>query len=233
MQKNTRDMLPGISHVQQTLLQTGIEQIGLDISDSAWQKIAKHLALVDQWRNKINLISIQNERELITHHALDSLSIAPLLTDSKKVLDIGTGAGFPGLQLACMYPEIAFTLLDSRQRRIEFLRLVALQAKLGNTQFVTSRVEDYLTMNMAFAGGDPIIFDTLIARAVTSLAQLLKLIAHLRHPGQRLIAMKGIYPQQEIEDLKRRYADVISNIHVEKLSVPHLDAQRHAVIIQF
>lgn len=226
-------MARGISDVQRALLQTGIERIGIDTSDSAMQKIEKHLALVNQWRSKINLISIRSERELITHHALDSLVIAPLLTHSKKVLDIGTGAGFPGMQLACIYPDINFSLLDSRQRRIEFLRLVAGQAKLGNTKFITARVEDYLTMNITSAADAPIIFDTLIARAVTSLAQLVKLTVHLRHPGQRLIAMKGMFPLDELKDLENQYGDAIINTHVEKLNVPHLQAQRHAVIIQF
>jgi 16S rRNA (guanine527-N7)-methyltransferase len=226
-------MPTGLSDAQRVLLQTGIEQIGLEISDNAWQQIEKHLALVGQWRNKINLLSIQNEADLITHHALDSLVIVPLLTQSKQVLDIGTGAGFPGLQLACVSPQIEFTLLDSRQRRIEFLRLVAGQAKLRNTQFITARVEDYLSVDRVPAADNPIGFDTLIARAVTSLTHLLKLTAHLRYPGQRLIAMKGIYPQAELEELKRQHGEVINNVHVEKLDVPHLDAQRHAVIIQF
>lgn len=224
-------MSTSISQTHRKLLLTGIEQLGLSVSEEALNKIERHLAFVNQWRSKINLISIQEERELITHHALDSLVMASMLAQSKRVLDIGTGAGFPGMQLASVYPEKKFTLLDSRQRRIEFLRLTATFARIKNIEFVAGRVEDYAPLDVQKSVSHTIVFDTLIARAVTSLTQLFQLTRHLHHPGQRLIAMKGVYPQAELDELEQAHGDKIKRIQTERLKVPYLGADRHAVTI--
>lgn len=222
-----------ISQAQRVLLREGVAQLELDLSDEVMQKLEAHLALVNRWRGNINLISIKNEVDLISHHALDSLVIAPLLTQSRNVLDIGSGAGFPGMQLACVYPEIDFTLLDSRQRRVEFLRMVVTALKLQNVSLSTSRVESYQQSPSQAKAAATIKFDTLVARAVSSLAQLVSLTQHLRFPGQRLVAMKGVYPKAEIEALEQQFGAFIRDISVKPLAVPFLDAERHAVIIHF
>jgi len=234
---------PGISAAQHDLLCRGIEVLGLDISADSLNAIEIHLSLVQKWRSKMNLISIANERDLITHHALDSLALLPLIAQSRRVLDFGTGAGFPGMLLAAAKPGISFSLLDSRVRRIEFLRLVNAQARLENTIFISARVEE-------FSPGDgseqenslvspysdvraPMKFDTLIVRAVASLNQLVEMTASLRLSGQRLVAMKGQYPREELEVLHKRYCDKFVSVSVEPLDVPFLDAERHAVVIEF
>ncbi len=224
-------MCARISKAQTNLLRGGLQQIGLAIPDGAMLKLEKHLALIDKWRSRINLISISDERELITHHALDSLVIAPLLTSSKHILDIGTGAGFPGLPLASVFGEKNFTLLDSRQRRIEFLRLVITQIGFSNVTLVATRIEDFPELKQRAAESARI--DTIVVRAVAPLAQLLSWTKQLRCPGQRLIAMKGVYPREELEHVHEQHADAIENISVERLSVPYLVAERHAVIVQF
>ncbi len=234
---------PGISTAQHDLLCRGIEVLDLDISADSLRAIEIHLSLVQKWRSKMNLISIASERDLITHHALDSLALLPLIEESQRVLDFGTGAGFPGMLLAAAKPGISFSLLDSRTRRIEFLRLVNAQARLENVTFVSARVE-------AFSPGDGLEqensmvspysdvhasmkFDTLIARAVASLDQLVEMTAPLRLSGQRLVAMKGQYPGEELEVLDKLYSDEFVSVSVELLDVPFLDAERHAIIIEF
>ncbi|MCP4011256.1 MAG: 16S rRNA (guanine(527)-N(7))-methyltransferase RsmG [Proteobacteria bacterium] len=234
---------PRISTAQHDLLCLGIEVLGLDISADSLRAIEIHLSLVQKWRSKMNLISIANERDLITHHALDSLALLPLIEESQRVLDFGTGAGFPGMLLAAAKPGISFSLLDSRTRRIEFLRLVNAQARLKNVTFISARVE-------AFSPGDgfepenslispysdvhaPMKFDTLIARAVASLDQLVEMTSPLRLSGQRLVAMKGQYPGEELEVLDKLYSDKFVSVSVELLDVPFLDAERHAIIIEF
>jgi len=233
----------GLSAAQRQLLGRGVELLGLDLSEAALTTIELHLALVQKWRSKINLVSISTPEELITHHALDSLALLPLIEQSRQVLDIGSGAGFPGMPLAAARPGIDFTLLDSRSRRIEFLRLVNAQAGLKNMAFLCARVEalacsaqdspEKLSSAAHSQVQAPAKFDTLIARAVASLDLLLEITAPLRFSGQRLIAMKGQYPHEELRILDKKHSSQIKSVSIETLEVPFLQAERHAVIIEF
>lgn len=234
---------PVISAAQHDLLCRGIEVLGLDISADARRAIEMHLSMVQKWRFKINLISIANERELITHHALDSLVLLPFIEQSRRVLDFGTGAGFPGMLLAAARPGIQFSLLDSRRRRIEFLRLVNARTGLKNAIFISARVEDVSMSDNSVAKNlpasphsdvhVPLKFDTLVVRAVASLDKLVEMTAPLRFSGQRLVAMKGQYPQDELESLDEKYSDQIASVSVQSIEVPFLEAERHAVIIEY
>lgn len=227
-----------LSTGQRDLLLSGLSQIGLDLKPESLAALEMHLALVQKWRSKINLISITDERELISHHALDSLVIAPYINSAQQVLDFGTGAGFPGMQLAAVFPDIHFTLLDSRQRRMEFLRMVAVQAGIENISLETMRVEAYSDTHRARSRADSpmqnaIKFDTLVVRAVSTLTQLVAMTSHLRCKGQRLLAMKGQSPQAELDTLLDRYPDQIKSVNIEPLAVPGLIAERHLVIVEF
>ena len=233
----------GLSRVQCQLLEKGLDQLELELSEAALAAIKQHLALVQRWRTKINLISIAEPGELITHHALDSLALLKHVEHSRQLLDIGTGAGFPGMQFAAARPGIHVSLLDSRRRRIEFLRMVNAQIGLENTSFICARVEavsqvinimpEISTRPPHSEVQAPAKFDTLVARAVTTLDQLVKLTASLRFSGQRLVAMKGQYPSEELEVLNRESAGQIDSVSVEPLTIPGLNAERHAVIIKF
>ena len=212
------------------LIQAGLKELELLLDERQLSQIQAHLDLIKKWHKRINLVSFKDERALITHHVLDSLALEPLLKASKSILDIGTGAGFPGIPLAAVCPDIELTLLDSRQRRVEFLRLVVTQAKLKNVQVATSRIEDY---NCNLPVQNTTKFDTLVARAVTSLTKLVGLTSHLHYSGLRLLVMKGRYPEMELQSLEQQYGSMLSSIRVEPLNVPFLDAERHAVIIEF
>lgn len=234
---------PGLSQAQLQLLDKGLNQLGLELSDAALASIKQHLALVQKWRTKINLISIAEPGELITHHALDSLALLKHVEHSQQLLDIGTGAGFPGVQLAAARPDMHVTLLDSRRRRIEFLRMVNAQIGLKNASFICARVEEASRVASKIPEKStrpphsdvqaPAKFDTLVARAVATLNQLVKLTTPLRYPGQRLVAMKGQYPSGELEALNRECAAQIDSVSVQALKVPGLNAERHAVTIKF
>lgn len=220
-----------LSKALHTQLLEGIEEIGLELSPQSFAALEAHLALVLKWRSKINLVSIATEHELITHHALDSLVVAPILNapDSRHInsLDFGTGAGFPGMALAAVLPHKHFTLLDSRQRRMEFLRMAAVQAGIRNISLHTARVEADFAMHASEK------FDTLIARAVAPLSDLVSMTENLRCSGQRLLAMKGQYPHAELNALYRDHSAQIVSATVQPLRVPGLDAQRHLVTIEF
>ncbi len=227
-----------LSNVQHELLLKGLKEIGLSPDASSLAAIESHLALVQKWRSKINLISISHERDLVSHHALDSLIIAPYLEQARQVLDFGTGAGFPGMQLAALLPHLHFTLLDSRQRRMEFLRMVGVQAGIKNISLATARVESFdgqiaVPSKLDSALQPAIKFDTLVVRAVASLAQLVDMTAHLRCSGQKLLAMKGQAPQDELDTLMEHSSDQIKSAVIEPLTVPGLAAERHLVIIEF
>lgn len=228
----------GLGREQAALFRQGIEQLALSLSCEQFERMTAYLEMVEKWRRKMNLVSVRNARELITHHALDSLALAPFVRPAELLLDIGTGAGFPGMLLAMACPGSVFHLLDSRQRRIEFLRLVQSRAGLENLFLHCARVENLAgeieSADTAQLAVQPLPkFDTLIARAVASLAQLVSMTTPLRVTGQRLLAMKGRYPEAELERLHKTCSDQIESIRVEELRVPFLEAERHLVIIQF
>ena len=160
---------------------------------------------------------------MVVRHLLDSLSIARFVR-GPSLLDIGSGAGFPGLPLAMVNPNLQITVLDSRRRRVEFMSHLCATLELGNVEVVGARVEDYRPAQK---------FDTLTTRAFASLERTLKLTAALHRPGGRLLAMKGRTPAREIAALDAMWRARINNISVEKLNVPFLCAERHLIIAEF
>lgn len=155
---------------------------------------------------------------MVTAHLLDSLAARPLL-HGEAVLDIGTGAGFPGLPLAIVEPDRRFVLLDSNNKKIQFVQHAAAELGLDNVEAVKARVEDY-------APGYR--FDTVIARAVAALSRLLELAGHHVGEGGVFIALKGRYPAEEL-----RHVPAGWDYTITELSVPGLDAgSRHAVLLR-
>lgn len=201
------------------LLDEGLERLGLDAGAGARRAMLKHLELMARWNRAMNLTAVTDPLRAVVVHVLDSLSVAPCLA-GPRVIDVGTGAGFPGLPLAFLRPDLEFTLLDSRDRKLRFVSEVLRATGADNVTVVSERVERYFP-------GDK--FDTLVARAFSSLADLVGLAGHLVAPGARMLAMKGAHPQAELDAL----AGPGVRANVVPLEVPFLDARRHLVIIQF
>ena len=171
-----------------------------------------------RWNRIHNLTKVIEPEEIITHHLLDSLSIASLIR-GEHVIDVGSGGGFPGIPLALALPDTRWTLVDSRGKRARFLEEVVDLLGLERVEVVHQRIEHYLPEEN---------FDTLVARAVASLASLFNMTDHLLHHHLRLIAMKGTHPQAELDALapaQRLAARVIP------VTVPGLSAQRHLVVL--
>lgn len=198
-------------------LQQGIEQLGLNLPEAAVDSLLHYLGLLVKWNQAYNLTAIRDPLEMVTKHLLDSLAVLPHLTGA-RVLDVGSGAGLPGIPLAIADPQRSYTLLDSNSKKTRFLVQAKGELGLSNLSVIHSRVEQYRPERL---------FDTVTARAFASLADLASGAARLLAPGGVLLAMKGEMPEAELAELPAGFVlqDVIS------LSVPGLEAQRHLLRI--
>lgn len=179
-------------------------------------RLAEFLYELKHWNRAYNLTAIDDPEQMVIRHILDSLVVAPWVQG--RVLDVGTGAGLPGIPLAVMDTELDVTLLDSTSKKVRFLNHAIRTLKLQNVEAVHSRVEDYQSLAP---------FDVVISRAFSSVAEYARMTRHLLGPKSRLLAMKGKHPESEIKDLP----EWIMVEAVEKLAVPGLHEERHLVIM--
>ncbi len=199
----------------QQILQNGIKQLNLKLSVPIRQKLIDYVLLLYKWNKTYNLTSIRNPEEIMTRHILDSLAIVPYI-HGKRILDVGTGAGLPGIPLALALPKKQFVLLDSNNKKVRFLTQAKLLLKINNVAIVQERVEKYFPEQK---------FDSIITRAFSSLRNILKKIKQLYNPGAYLLAMKGKYPEQELQEINK-------SVIVHKIEVPGLDAERNLVCLK-
>jgi 16S rRNA (guanine527-N7)-methyltransferase len=198
----------------------GAEKLTLELPPGAPGKLSLLLCELARWNRRINLTAIVDPDEMVSAHVLDSLSVRPLL-EGPRIIDVGTGAGFPGLPLAIVAPDLSFELLDSNGRKISFVRHMIGELGLANVIAVNARAKDY-------APGKR--FDTVIARALASLAGLLKLAGHLVEEDGVLLALKGKHPAAELDAIKNVPGWESS---VTELTVPGLAAHaRHVVSLR-
>ena len=181
------------------------------------QRLLAFVRLLAKWNAAYNLTAVRDPEEMITRHLLDSLVLLPYL-QGPRVLDIGTGPGLPGIPLAIARPDCFFTLLDANAKKTRFVTQALGELGLKNVEVVQTRVENYRPVEK---------FDTLVARAFSSIADMLNNAQHLCAPGGRFLAMKGVYPEEELAAIP---ADYVVN-EVVALKVPGLDAARHLAII--
>ena len=173
---------------------------------------------LERWNKKVNLTAIRDPAEMITGHLLDSLVARPFL-HGERILDVGTGAGFPGLPLAICEPERQFELVDGNNKKIMFVQHAATLLKLGNVAAIKARTEDYAPAER---------FDTVIARAVGPLARLVDMAGHHVREDGVFVALKGRFPAEELEELPERW-----EYEVAPLAVPGLEnGSRHAVLLR-
>jgi 16S rRNA (guanine527-N7)-methyltransferase len=198
-------------------LESGIDRLGLDVSSGAVEQLLAFMGLLKEWSGTYNLVAPREREFLLTRHLLDSLSIAPWLQGG-SLLDVGTGAGLPGVPLAIIKPEMEVTLIDSAGKKIRFIRHVDRTLKLGNIRPLHQRVED-LSGTGAYAN--------ITSRAFASLREFAEAVRPCADQSTRLLAMKGVYPRQELEELP----DWVNVQSVESLTVPYLHAERHLVLM--
>lgn len=199
-------------------LAAGVAALGLALPDGAGAKLLAYLALLDKWNRVYNLTAVRDAGRMVSHHLLDSLATTPFFGDG-PVLDVGSGGGLPGIPLAIARPDLQVSLIDSIAKKTAFLLQAKAELGLGNLHVVSGRVEGFHPQ----AG-----FAAVTSRAFSDLREFVTLTRHLLGPGGRWLAMKGLYPNEEIAVLPK---DVkVSANHV--LCVPGLEASRHLIVLE-
>ncbi len=203
-------------------LAAGLAHLELSLPLATQQKLLDYLALVQKWNKVYNLTAVRDADKMLTHHLLDSLAIVPHVRHAESILDVGSGAGLPGIPLALALPQVQVTLLDSNQKKATFLHQAVIELQLTNVTVVCERVEK-IKINQ--------IFSVVVARAFSDLPAFAEQAGRLVAPGGLLLAMKGVHPQAEIAQLENAHgAFKISG--VTPLNVPGLVAERHLVFLQ-
>lgn len=193
-------------------LSDAFKTLGLALSPDPF---LTYLALLQKWNKAYNLTAIRNLEDMVTHHILDSLAILPWIK-GPQLLDVGSGAGLPGIPLAIAMPSLKVVLLDSNGKKVRFLREVQRVLKLSNVEVVQSRVETYHPTSG---------FDTVTSRALSTIESFVQWTDHLISKHGIWLAMKGKYPDTELSAIKHPY-------HVETYSVPGITGERCCVIIE-
>ncbi len=197
-------------------LQAGIEKLGLDANDAQQAQLLEYIALLNKWNKVYNLTAIRDPQEMVSHHLLDSLAILPYLWPGRW-LDVGCGAGLPGLVLAVMRPQWQFTLIDSNSKKTGFVQQAVIDLGLKNVSVCCVRIEDFKSSEL---------FNGITSRAFTELGDFLNLTRHLMAEKGRWAAMKGV-AEKELQSIKVGY-------QVDKiiaLKVPKLEAARSLVVV--
>jgi 16S rRNA (guanine527-N7)-methyltransferase len=200
-------------------LTRGLAALGLDLPPAAQEKLLAFAALLGKWNKVYNLTALRDETQVISHHLLDSLAVLPHLGAAKRLADIGSGGGLPGIPLAIARPDLQVALVESSHKKTAFLQQAKIELQLANVEVHCARVEALQAAER---------FDAVVSRAFSDLAEFVRLAGHLVADGGVLLAMKGIHPYEEIAQLTSSW----QVRETKPLSVPGLDAQRHLVIIE-
>ena len=204
-------------------MRDGLRSLNLDLDDRQIAQLLTYVAMIGKWTQVYNLTAVRDPAEMMTHHLLDSLAAVPPLSrqleqmgleSSARLLDVGAGAGLPGVIIAICCPAVAVTCVDAVAKKAAFIKQAALELKLANLAGLHQRVEQL---------AEP--FDVICSRAFASLGDFTRWSANALAPGGVWMAMKGKHPITEIDTLN--HGDKrIDMFHVEQLTVPGLDAER-------
>jgi len=195
-------------------IQQGSEKLGLKLTDDQISRLETYVGLLDKWNKVYNLSAIRDPNEMVSRHILDSLTILPYLKGD-SLLDVGTGAGLPGIPVAIMHPEIAVTLLDTNSKKTRFLQQVKAELALDNVTVVHARVEEAELPKFAMV----------TARAFATIKDIIDLTGQHCDDAGCLLLMKGVRPDEELDAMSGGFKlqDVVT------LTVPDCEGQRHLV----
>ena len=199
-------------------LENLLAQAEIQLTDLQKNQLIKLVQLLNKWNKAYNLTSVRDPQEMLVKHILDSIVVSPYL-QGDRFIDVGTGPGLPGLPLAIINPTKQFVLLDSLGKRISFIRNAVRELGLTNVEPVLSRVEEYQSEQK---------FDGVLSRAFASLKDMTDWCTHLPKQDGYFYALKGIYHEDEIQELDKKFEvkDVIT------LNVPELVGERHLIVLR-
>ena len=200
-----------------------VKQLKVDLTEEKLEKLNKFYNLLIEWNKKINLTRIEKEDEVYLKHFYDSLTIAKVvdLSEIKTLCDIGTGAGFPGIVLKIFYPNLKITLIDSLQKRVNYLNEIIKDLGLDNIEAIHVRGEDYKGQ-----------YDVVTSRAVANIEKLLGYTMHLVSPTGIFVAMKGYIEKELTLDVKKKIEKKYKIEKIEKFLLPKENSNRSLVVIK-
>ncbi|AEY68208.1 16S rRNA (guanine(527)-N(7))-methyltransferase RsmG [Clostridium sp. BNL1100] len=210
------------------LLIKGLTHYKTEISDTQVEQFEKYMELLKEWNKKINLTAIEDDREIVIKHFIDSISIVPYISNENiKIIDVGTGAGFPGIPLKIVNPKNDITLLDSLDKRIKFLNEVINAVNITQISAIHGRAEDF--------GANPVYrekYDIAVARAVSNLPVLLEYCLPFVKINGIFIAMKG--SNTEEFDNCNKALDILGGKieKIEKMELPFTNIERNVVVVR-
>jgi 16S rRNA (guanine527-N7)-methyltransferase len=217
---------------QKQLLIKGAAKMGVELTSLQIEQLMRYIIEFEKWNKAYNLSAVRELEQMIGRHLLDSLSVVPWLREKiglqeklgqnpewQSIIDVGTGGGLPGIPLSIMFPQINWTLLDSNGKKMRFLFHIKTLLKLDNVSVENRRVESFQPEKK---------FDAVISRAFASLQDMTEGCSHLLKPEGIFLAMKGLFPQDEMEPIKNKI-DLIETI---KLKVAATEGERHLLVLQ-
>jgi 16S rRNA (guanine527-N7)-methyltransferase len=199
-------------------LAQGVAQSGLTLPSATRARLLDYLALLQKWNKVYNLTGVRDAPRMVTHHLLDALALAPHVS-AATILDVGSGAGLPGIPLALALPGAQVTLLDSSEKKAAFLRQATIELGIANAEVVCERAERWRPARR---------FELVISRAFSEIPQYVASAGHLVAAGGELAAMKGRFPEAELNQIPRTFRVR----RVVALAVPRLRAERHLVVLE-
>lgn len=201
-----------------SLMDQGLVGLALGLSTTQQERLLQYLVLLEKWNQVYNLTAIRELNKMVASHLLDSLSVVAFLA-GKNILDVGAGAGLPGIPIAVAKPQCQVTLLDSNHKKAAFLRQAVAELALKNANVVCERAESWIA---------PAGFDVIISRAFSDLGEFVSVTGRLLASDGVIAAMKGLYPFEELERVPAGFRVR----EVRRLQVPGLEAERHLVLIE-
>ncbi len=193
----------------------GLSELNISLHDGMVSQLLAFIYLIEKWNKAYNLTAIRHREDMVNLHLLDSLAILPHL-QGQRIIDVGTGAGLPGIPLAICRPDIEFQLIDSNAKKTRFVQQAILELKLPNVSVAHNRVEEFISEKG---------FDVVLTRAFASLPDIIHLTQHVLNKNGVLLCMKGQIPQEEL-------AEIHAKTTLITLNVPYIEAERCLVKIQ-